>query len=370
MCVLVPADHSMCSRLAIPALSKQHRKPYRTFHFARSLTRPIFVATEATDPSSPSDLFCTRKPVRTLEISTAPQGPWSLLPGGQEQGVALLQSGAIHATVHPDLPPVTTLRELFVPRQKRSSKEKRRDEGPTQGQQWPLAGAGGVVPSGADSSASGSSLGQGVGTRAWQVRTVAAQTRSLPVLCKRMIEKADQIAATHAGGSLLLVSGGHPLRALPLARHVMPSNSVAMLRAAHQLRAQGLLHPSVQLWAVENPLQHTPDRLARKIEAGAECIITQPPLLPDRFQAWWESAAQQGLLKETRVIVGLPIISSSNNLAFWMRLTNASGPEADMRLAEFKQQEEILADVDGVHFMPVNRVGWEDFASFCHDLVS
>jgi 5,10-methylenetetrahydrofolate reductase len=42
----------------------------------------------------------------------------------------------------------------------------------------------------------------------------------------------------------------------------------------------------VQLWATENPLVNSVDSLERKLDAGAEAIITQPPLLPDAFDKW------------------------------------------------------------------------------------
>lgn len=43
----------------------------------------------------------------------------------------------------------------------------------------------------------------------------------------------------------------------------------------------------VQLWATENPLVNSVDSFERKLDAGAEAIITQPPLLPDAFEKWY-----------------------------------------------------------------------------------
>ena len=88
----------------------------------------------------------------------------------------------------------------------------------------------------------------------------------------------------------------------------------------------------MQFWAVENPLTNTCDKLQHKIEAGAEAIISQPPLLPDRFHQWWHSVLDRGLHKTAKLIVGVPIISSAANLAFWLRLTEAKGGLAERQL--------------------------------------
>lgn len=89
-----------------------------------------------------------------------------------------------------------------------------------------------------------------------------------------------------------------------------------------------------------------------KISAGAEAIVTQPPLLPEAFSRWWEEVIDEGwvnhqhftplpvagifcfmyfflisfsLQKEVPIIVGIPVISSLNNFRFWLHLTGAMG---------------------------------------------
>lgn len=49
------------------------------------------------------------------------------------------------------------------------------------------------------------------GLNCWQVRTVGAQTRSLPELQERMMKSSYDIEASGCGGSLLLLSGGNEL---------------------------------------------------------------------------------------------------------------------------------------------------------------
>lgn len=46
----------------------------------------------------------------------------------------------------------------------------------------------------------------------WTVRTVAAQTRSLPELQERMMKASNDIEVAGCGGSLLLLSGGNALK--------------------------------------------------------------------------------------------------------------------------------------------------------------
>ena len=118
--------------------------------------------------------------------------------------------------------------------------------------------------------------------------------------------------------------------------HRWMTNSLQTLKLAHDLRVQGAIPASTSLWAVENPLTNSTDRLKSKvsslcsyilgselfrarsstvheaghllayawcdiiegsvmlmqIDAGAEVIITQPPLLWDKFEAWMNRVQQ------------------------------------------------------------------------------
>jgi hypothetical protein len=46
------------------------------------------------------------------------------------------------------------------------------------------------------------------GFKCWQVRTVAAQTRTMAQIQELMVKRAEQIDNSGCGGALLLVSGG------------------------------------------------------------------------------------------------------------------------------------------------------------------
>ena len=77
-----------------------------------------------------------------------------------------------------------------------------------------------------------------------------------------------------------MVSAGHPLKKYwPI--NCIFSDAFDLLRTAHGLRNSGLIASRVQLWAIENPLVNSVDRLEKKIRAGVEAFIVQPPLLPD-----------------------------------------------------------------------------------------
>lgn len=119
--------------------------------------------------------------------------------------------------------------------------------------------------------------------------------------------------------------------------------------------------------------------LGVQIDAGAEVIVTQPPLLWNRFETWMNTVQQYvpnssklsgqaadfftvlqieqyapyvvymggaihdtvpdfryRLLGETKLIVGCPMISSAANMKFWLYLCQASNlPEAVSAIKPF-----------------------------------
>ncbi|KAK9824200.1 hypothetical protein WJX72_008491 [[Myrmecia] bisecta] len=179
----------------------------------------------------------------------------------------------------------------------------------------------------------------------WQVTTVAAQLRSRDQIERELCRAAGRdvqgtpLATGQAADALLLLSGGHPVRRVPGLARLLPS-SLDSLRMAARLRGEGVLPAEVSLWAVENPLVNQPSRLVHKIEAGAQVVITQPPLLWGRFDQWIQEVHRQGLHKHTRLVIGMPIISSTGNLDFWLRLCNARGqPGAADLLQHFGSKE-------------------------------
>ena len=97
-----------------------------------------------------------------------------------------------------------------------------------------------------------------------------------------------------------------------------------------QFTQEDLIDEDVMLACVANPTAEGGEgreglaRLEAKIEAGAEMVITQPSLIPSRHRAWWESVKRAGLDRETEIVFGAALSTSSKNLGFWMRLTAGS----------------------------------------------
>lgn len=124
----------------------------------------------------------------------------------------------------------------------------------------------------------------------------------------------------------------------------MLRDSCFLLRAAGALRDRGALPAGTALWATANP--NAPGdaaRLGAKADAGAEVVLTQPPLDWAAFQAWAPPAARAG----PRLVVGLPVLTSSAGAAFWLSLCGAWGSAGARRvLADFKAAEAALAGAE------------------------
>jgi hypothetical protein len=94
------------------------------------------------------------------------------------------------------------------------------------------------------------------------IATVGAQLRSLDDTAEAMCWAAgvtpsgrklpEEDHRPHAD-ALLLVSGSHPVRQLPMASQLL-TGSVSMLQRGTQLKQQGVLPPQLELWAVANPV--------------------------------------------------------------------------------------------------------------------
>lgn len=67
------------------------------------------------------------------------------------------------------------------------------------------------------------------------------------------------------------------------------------------MREEGYLPPSLSLWAVENPMLAPVARLRQKADAGAEVVLTQPPLLWERTARWAEEADRSLLSSNVKV---------------------------------------------------------------------
>lgn len=234
---------------------------------------------------------------------------------GERSGVdaALWSTGAFHAQVYPDLPLAATWAQLV---QKALTQDT--DTGGTTEHT--------ITPGRAQQDSC-------------LVRTVAAQCRSRKDIQERMRAACFPADAMSTPASaLLLVSGSHPARQLPLASTWL-QNSMAMLQDAKAMRAAGYLPPDVSLWAVENPLVNPPERALAKVAAGAEVLLTQPPFDREQGELWFGKLRDEGFGNHAKVFAGVPMASSAGNLEFWLRLCGVhDSPDGKAVLRSFPVQ--------------------------------
>ena len=186
--------------------------------------------------------------------------------------------------------------------------------------------------------------------------TIAAGTRT------RSSVEARILRAVAAGArGLLVLSGGDLVRrglgAVPGGSSLLPMDAFRTLELVRRLRESGQLPEGLPVWAVENPLvgrvEARVDRLARKIDAGAEAILLQPPLLWERHEAWWDRVHARGLTS-TPLVVGVPVVSSAAMLRFWFFLVGCGTRSAEARalLRDYRTAE---GDLDEEGFTAFKR---------------
>jgi methylenetetrahydrofolate reductase (NADPH) len=105
--------------------------------------------------------------------------------------------------------------------------------------------------------------------------------------------------------NILCTSGDHQtLGACPPAKNVYDIDSIQLLSAVARLDRGAFC-----LGAVAAPFADPPEmqlmRLAKKITAGADFLVTQPVFDLDRFRAWWDQVSQRGLHQRAAIIAGI-----------------------------------------------------------------
>ena len=254
----------------------------------------------------------------------------------------MVDRGLIDAVTLPDLPLVGRFRDLLARRRPAA-------RGPREPLERRIAGA--------------------LSKSAEPVYTVSASLRTAGMVARR-------VAAARAGGAvaLLVLSGGGLVRRLfgiVKLGWLLPQNSFRILRTIRRA------FPDQPLWAVENPILPGPAararRMQRKVAAGAEAILTQPPFLWGRFTGWLAEVERLGVA--VPIICGVPIITSPLSLRTWLFLVGFTGSHAEtdallerlrqaeargeaaeegMRYtAELLQRLRATPGVAGVHMMPI-----------------
>eukprot|EP00890_Picochlorum_soloecismus_P000102 jgi/Picsp_1/1092/NSC_04575-R1_protein len=169
----------------------------------------------------------------------------------------------------------------------------------------------------------------------WAVRTVAAQTLGEKSIIENIRHAGNLVqykGNDACKGALLMVSGGHPGRNLPRLNKKV-KDSAYMLEQAKKLRLQGDISSEIGLWAVCNPGIDPVASLEEKVEAGAELFLTQPPFLHESCEEWFELVKER-IVPNVPILAGVPMISSYNNLLFWIGLCGLDRSNSEVKVLE------------------------------------
>lgn len=111
------------------------------------------------------------------------------------------------------------------------------------------------------------------------------------------------------------------------ARNVFDIDSVQMLQALAGLGSDALLVGEAALAGAgpyclggvaapfADPLEMQVSRLAKKVKAGAQFLISQPVFDFERFSVWWQEVARQGLQKKVAFVAGIRVLTSADEAA-------------------------------------------------------
>src|SRR3990172_1867027 len=125
--------------------------------------------------------------------------------------------------------------------------------------------------------------------------------------------------------NLLCTSGNHQtLGRFRAARNVYDIDAVQLLQAYAHLDSDGGLFGErglegagpFCLGAVASPDADPRDlqlaRLAKKIQAGAKFLVTQPVYDLERLEAWWKEVTRRGLPKQAAILAGIQPLSDAH----------------------------------------------------------
>ena len=196
------------------------------------------------------------------------------------------------------------------------------------------------------------------------VQAVAAHTRTEAELVTRL----QAVAQLKPAGILCLSGDARGDRS--------PSATPALLRLARRTIAA-----HISLAVVANPMVEPAQAVRPKLDAGAEALFLQPSVVPGRMARWFESAAP--MLAHMPVLVGVACMTCVEDVSLWLRLVGCdaqSDADAAALLATWQRatslgrahveelahttlrlalHEAATLPVAGLHFMPINRRGFD-----------
>jgi len=197
----------------------------------------------------------------------------------------------------------------------------------------------------------------------------------------RIALQSDLLGACALGiRSILVMTGDHPkFGDHPDAKPVFDLDSVQLLSALRAMRDQAVLlsgraldpAPDCFLGAVENPFASSgpsrPDRLAMKVDAGAQFVQTQFVFDVPAFGRWMAQVRDLGLHERCAILAGVGAVRSLRALDFmrdkvpgvyvpddvYRRLravpADRTAAEGTRVAAEIVEQVREIAGVAGVH---------------------
>jgi methylenetetrahydrofolate reductase (NADPH) len=136
---------------------------------------------------------------------------------------------------------------------------------------------------------------------------------------------SDYLGAQALGiRNVLCTTGTHqtlgPARA---AKNVFDIDSIQLIRTLANLSNDGAIvgeaslngAAPICLGAVANPYADPVEmqvlRLAKKVSAGAQFLISQPIFDLERFRAFWDKAAQRGIAEKAAVLLGVRVLTDA-----------------------------------------------------------
>jgi methylenetetrahydrofolate reductase (NADPH) len=202
----------------------------------------------------------------------------------------------------------------------------------------------------------------------------------------RLAMQADLLGAAALGiRNILLLSGDHVIWGdHPEAKSVYDLDSMHLLRMAHNMTQHGIMDngrplssaPQFFIGAAANPFappqDFRPQRLAKKVAAGARFVQTQLIYNIERFKTFMAAVRDLGLHEQVYILAGVGPVKSAGQANFMAtkvagmevpdalvqrmsKTPKAAQPEEGIRICtEIIEQVREIPGVAGIHIMAVH----------------
>lgn len=202
----------------------------------------------------------------------------------------------------------------------------------------------------------------------------------------RLAMQADLLGAAALGiRNILLLSGDHVIWGdHPEAKSVYDLDSMHLLRMAHNMTQHGIMDngrplssaPQFFIGAAANPFappqDFRPQRLAKKVAAGARFVQTQLIYNVERFKTFMAAVRDLGLHEQVYILAGVGPVKSAGQANFMAtkvagmevpdalvqrmsKTPKAAQPEEGIRICtEIIEQVREIPGVAGIHIMAVH----------------